>query len=668
MRPRLSIGLPSVLLRLLPKRRGASGVEYAVLAALIAAAVLGAVFLTGDRIRSLLVASEKTVTDGIAGLPLPDPTPLGGGMDGGPSPAGQGAWSGDGAFVLSPLTSAQTQILVLTNTGSGVLPIGAPGISGPDATAFQIISTDCGAVLLPGESCTVFVEASAAANGAATAILAVAGVPGGASLSRTATGFDPMLAWSGSPTITVSGAPGPEPLPRTGQTTLTLENQGFADATGIAPALSGPDAGAFQIATDCPAILAPTASCTVTLTVVASDNAAFAATLDAGGPASTSTGVAATASGFAPAFAWTGDGTFLLDGSIATPATAQRTFTLANTGTLAGAPDPVAVSGTGFSLVSTSCGPVLEITETCTATVAVSASDNGTLAGDLTSGDAGLPLSATASGFAAAWSWSGGGTFILAMPSANPDTVDQTFTLTNTGTLAGVPAAPSVSGAGTGYAFSLLSTTCGPSLAIGDTCTATVRATYTGNVASATGTLASGTASRALTGSASGFAAAWAFDASPSGIFAIEAPATTSTQTFTLRNIGTLAGPVPTRALAGPNAADYEITGGTCASQTLAPNATCTVQVTFTATDNITGQIATLSAGAAARFLSGSASGFGGRWILVGGISFDSWLWTQNPPTCRSPFAVGGACSPLGIACTPGFSSHGFALIYSCQP
>jgi len=556
---------------------------------------------------------------------------------------------------------------VLTNTGSGVLPIGAPGISGPDATAFQIISTDCGAVLLPGESCTVSVEASATANGAATAVLAVAGVPGGASLSRTATGFDPILAWSGSPTIAISGAPGPEPLPRTGQTTLTLENQGFADATGIAPALSGPDAG-----------LAPTASCTVTLTVEASDNTAFAATLDAGGPASTSTGVAATASGFAPAFAWTGDGTFLLDGSIATPTTAQRTFTLANTGTLAGAPDPVAVSGTGFSLVSTSCGPVLQIAETCTATVAVSASDNGTLTGDLTSGDAGLPLSATASGFAAAWSWSDGGTFILTTPSANPDTVDQTFTLTNTGTLAGTPATPTVSGSGTGFAYSLVTHTCGSSLAVGATCTATVRATYTNNVASATGTLASGTVSRALTGSASGFAAAWAFDSSPSGIFAIAAPATTSTQTFTLRNIGTLAGPVPTRAITGTNAADYGITGGTCASQTLPPNDTCTVQITFTASTNVADRTATLSAGSATRALSGSASGFvlptwrfvtrvviwagcngmtteGETSLINGTTAFCSSLTFQQFPLGGAGFSIGAntgiSCPSVGATC-----------------
>jgi len=70
------------------RRRGASMAEYAVLAGLIAVAVLGTIVLTGDRIKTLFDTSEERLTDGIAGLPLPDPTPLGGGMDGGPPPAG----------------------------------------------------------------------------------------------------------------------------------------------------------------------------------------------------------------------------------------------------------------------------------------------------------------------------------------------------------------------------------------------------------------------------------------------------------------------------------------------------------------------------------------------------------------------------------------------------
>jgi hypothetical protein len=138
-----------------------------------------------------------------------------------------------------------------------------------------------------------------------------------------------------------------------------------------------------------------------------------------------------------------------------------------------------------------------------------------------------------------------------------------------------------------------------------------VRATYTDNVPAATGTLG-GPATLALTGSASGFAPAWAFDATPDGTFVISSPSSNPASTaliFTLRNTGTLAGAVPARSISGPYAGDYAITGGTCASQTLAPDAICTVQVTFTATDNVSNRTATLAAGGASKTLTGSASG-----------------------------------------------------------
>jgi hypothetical protein len=78
----------------------------------------------------------------------------------------------------------------------------------------------------------------------------------------------------------------------------------------------------------------------------------------------------------------------------------------------------------------------------------------------------------------------GGGTFTLTSPTGNPATVEHAFILTNTGT----PAAPTVSGSGPGCVFSLAAHDCNRVLAAGETCFATVRATYTTNVAAATGT------------------------------------------------------------------------------------------------------------------------------------------------------------------------------------
>lgn len=77
--------------------------------------------LTGDRIRSLFVASETRVSDGIAGLPLPEPTPGGGGLG---QPPGQGAWSGDGVFALTPASTPQIRPFTVTNVGPAPLTVG----------------------------------------------------------------------------------------------------------------------------------------------------------------------------------------------------------------------------------------------------------------------------------------------------------------------------------------------------------------------------------------------------------------------------------------------------------------------------------------------------------------------------------------------------------------
>ena len=55
-------------LRQARKRRAAATIDDAILTALIAIPVLGAVAATGDRVRSLLVAIEETLGDGVSGV------------------------------------------------------------------------------------------------------------------------------------------------------------------------------------------------------------------------------------------------------------------------------------------------------------------------------------------------------------------------------------------------------------------------------------------------------------------------------------------------------------------------------------------------------------------------------------------------------------------------
>jgi hypothetical protein len=297
---------------------------------------------------------------------------------------------------------------MLANTGGcRSLPFSPPQISGPDATAFSVVATDCPDTLGAGESCTVTVAATAASNGIRTATLGAAGAPGGVSLTAVASGFKPLLAWSTPAAVAIDGTPGPDPLPRTHVQTLTLTNDSFANAPGVAPAVLAAFGATVALAHDCPAVLPPFATCTVEVTVTATDNGPISATLTSGGSSPTQpveVVLAGAATGFAPAFAWSGDGTFTLTSPTGNPAVVERTFILTNTGTLAGTPAVQTVSGSGpgyaFSLVSYTCTSVLPIGGTCSATVQTTYTDNVAASTGTLGGPATLVLTGSASGFA----------------------------------------------------------------------------------------------------------------------------------------------------------------------------------------------------------------------------------------------------------------------------
>jgi hypothetical protein len=105
---------------------------------------------------------------------------------------------------------------------------------------------------------------------------------------------------------------------------------------------------------------------------------------------------------------------------------------------------------------------------------------------------------------APALAWEGGGSFAMTGITTPTATRDRTFTLRNTGNVAQMPPTPTATGSGTGFSYALLGTTCGPQLLPNATCTATVRATYTADVADAPGQLTAGPATVVLAGSAAG--------------------------------------------------------------------------------------------------------------------------------------------------------------------
>jgi len=175
---------------------------------------------------------------------------------------------------------------VLTNIGISILNLdGATLIAGSNSTAFQILSTDCVATLPIGESCALRIQVPSTANGTTEQTVSAGALPAGATFADTVSGFNPNPTQSGGGVLTIRWDPNPEPMPCVAQQTFTPTNQGFADAIGIVPAFSGLDVGSLQISTDYPEIPTPTASCIVTLAVMASNNAAFAVSMNAGGSA-----------------------------------------------------------------------------------------------------------------------------------------------------------------------------------------------------------------------------------------------------------------------------------------------------------------------------------------------------------------------------------------------
>jgi hypothetical protein len=360
--------------------------------------------------------------------------------------------------------------------------------------------------------------------------------------------------------------------------------------------------------------LAAGAVCTATVEARASSETVAETRLVAGGAWTAEVPVQMLAAGFAPQLAWSGVPTFAIDGTPGAgplPRTVQRTFTLTNTGTAA-ADLAVGVSGAGFAPgpPSTTCTTTLAPNASCTFAVEASASANGTFSGTLSSGGAApatQALVATASGFAAAWSWSDGGALTLDAPTGYPSVVTRTFTLTNIGTAAGAPPAPAATGGDLLHDVVLAGTTCAAVLEREESCTATVEARFRGDVAALSGILTAGDATLALTGWATGFSTALAFDPydrETSSLSATTMPG--PTRTFLLRNTGTGLLPVsPTPVLTGAGAAAFEIVGGTCGGA-LTPGEACGTQVRLAAGAPAGFHAATLEAGDASLAIDGA--------------------------------------------------------------
>ncbi len=262
--------------------------------------------------------------------------------------------------------------------------------------------------------------------------------------------------------------------------------------------------------------------------------------------------------------------------------TASQTATLTNTGNTAVALSNFATSGTGFSQTNT-CGSSLASGASCSIMVTFSSSALGTFTGFLTlTSDSTTPVSVALTGTAA-------GQKVLSLaPSsltfsatAGTPTAAQTVTFTNTGNVA--VNLTGITLAGSSPSSFNQTSTCGATLAVGASCSASVTflaaspGTYTATLA--VGNDAGLSTSVALSGTATAKTPTASLSASSLAFPSMAAGASSTPQVITLTNSGSAVLNLAGMTLTGTGANLFSNTS-TCGT-TLAAGANCTISTTF---------------------------------------------------------------------------------------
>jgi hypothetical protein len=381
------------------------------------------------------------------------------------------------SFGLQPVnTTSATQSVTLTNTGGSTLSITSFSVTGTYASSF-VFSNACGTSVAAGASCTIHGHFSPTAAGAATATVTITDNASGSPQSIALTGV-------GGTTISLSSDAAAFSTEEIGATSaskqITMTNTGTVPLTISSIAVTGPNASSFIFANNCGTGLAVGASCIIhghfTPTVAGNLTGSVTITDNAGGSpqsiALTGTGVGAGSTTITLSSASVSLGTQ----EVGTTSPSQD-VTLTNTGT-------TTLSIVGFSLGGTNATS-FDFASTCGTTVAPGSSClihghfKPVVAGALT---ATVTITDSAIGSPHTIALSGTGVALdsttvsfsppsltFASQALGTTSASQTVTLTNTGTTALAITAVKVTGAdASSFAFS---SSCGPGIAAGASCT-----------------------------------------------------------------------------------------------------------------------------------------------------------------------------------------------------
>jgi hypothetical protein len=476
--------------------------------------------------------------------------------------------------------STTTAAFRLSNTGSVPLTISSVAAAPSDYAE----TNNCGAQLSVGGGCTIQVTFTPAAVGERPGTLTV-------HANTTAGVVTAALDGSGliPGTLALSPATLSFPTTPTGATSssesVTLQNTGEATLTLGARSIVGADAADFSVSSgsNCPPSLAAGASCTVPVAFSPVQTGTRTAQLQVAASAQGSPFfVSLTGGAAAPASLTPSPASLTLASTPLGGTSALQTITVTNTGGTTAQLGVASVSG-DYILSNNTCGTVLNPGTSCSAAIAFQPQSTGSSAGLFTlpspsvpAGQVTVPLSGTglqASSLSLTPSPLSFGPQQQGVPSAA-----LTMTVTDSAGSAAQLGSPTTS-----TAFAITADSCPATLSPGNSCSLSVTFTpaqliaYSGKLTVPYNNGLSISAPLTGTGATAPFLNL--------GIAALAFPPTaentqSAPQTVPLVN----AGGSPATIASVETSADFALTASTCPAppQTLAPDATCTLSLTFT--------------------------------------------------------------------------------------
>ena len=490
-------------------------------------------------------------------------------------------------------TSASQTITVTNSTGSAVT-LGAPGITGTDASDFGATNA-CGSSLAASSSCTASVDFKPTTAGTLTATWSI--TAGSSPLTVTLSGTSAASGGSASAspssiswgTVAVGNAGG--------QKVATLTNSGSSAITIDSIGLTGTNAGDFAVfSKTCGSTLAASASCTANIIFKPTASGTRTATLNFTDSAGNSPQqIALTGGSGGSTGSVTASPASISFGTVQTSSTsASQNVTVSN-----GTSSAVTLSGAGitgtdagdFAVTSTNCGSSLSASATCTASIDFKPAVTGTLTASwsVTSSSSSTPLIVALSGTGSSGSGSGSAvaspaTVSFGTSPVGTPTATFSVTLKNNGTSSFSMTGISVTGADPSD-FEETKQTCGTGLAAGGECVISLIFDPTA-IGTRTATLSvSDTAGNspqtvALTGTGAAAPTTTLTFNPSSQSWGSQTIGTTVTKTFTLTAGGSGTLSFNSFGFTGVDSGDFSITANSCGS-TLASGSSCSITVAF---------------------------------------------------------------------------------------